>query len=111
MPFSLYALQKPSFPPEAVEDSSLDLSNGHQVWNLRQDKANILTWVMFQFLSPKMEWSPGYFPMRPNRGTLEKTSELSLISEERIHHSYLWLMSSQHNPLPIVSCNFALYNP
>lgn len=48
MPFSLYALQKPSFPPEAVEDSSLDLSNGHQVWNLRQDKANILTWVICQ---------------------------------------------------------------
>lgn len=27
---------------------------------------------MFQLLSPKMEQPPGYFPMRPNRGTMGK---------------------------------------
>lgn len=57
--------------------------------DLWQDRDNTLTSVMFQLPSPKVERLPGYCPVSPDRGTPEKTSELSWRPGKRIHYPYL----------------------
>lgn len=49
-----------------------------------------------------MEWTPGYFPIRPDRRMPEKTSEdLSSRHEEMIHYAYL----TSNQPAPNQTLN------
>ena len=56
---------------------------------------------MLQLLSPKVERPPGYFPMRPDRRTLEQTSELSSRPEEMIRDLYLTSDQLPAQPEPL----------
>lgn len=60
--------------------------------------------MLFQLLILKVEGPPGYFLMKPDKETPEKTSELSSEPEEIIYY-----FPSNQSAL-MAPCDFVLYN-
>lgn len=100
------SLHRPTFypgisvTPEAAEGSSPDLSNVHKVWISERLKITSCP-KLFQLLSPKKEWHPGYFSMNPDRGILKLTPELSSRTEGMTYYAYL----TSHQSAPNMTMN------
>lgn len=89
--------------PEATEDSSLDLTNGHRIWT--SGRLKLGSWLKLYFSSWALKWNDSvatYFLMKPDRGASEQTSELSSRPEEMIHLPHLQPISSHHDAKPLI---------